>query len=60
VAGTICPTRPSAGYVLAGAGVRSGLAAGYLAGLLLVAWIAVELLILRSGRIVTGSRDQRP
>ena len=59
--------------------------AGYLAGLLLVAWIAVQLLILRryfflqpviagigaveillawrwqrSGRIVTGSRDQRP
>ena len=57
----------------------------YLAGLLLVAWIAVELLILRryfflqpviagigaaeillawrwhrSGRIVTGPRDQRP
>jgi hypothetical protein len=67
------------------AGARSGLAAGYLAGLLLVAWIAVELLILRryffpqpaivgagaaeillawrwqrSGRIVTGTRDQRP
>ena len=67
------------------AGVRPGLAAGYLAGLLLVAWIAVELLILRryfflqpviagigaaeillawrwqrSGKIVTGSRDQRP
>jgi hypothetical protein len=64
---------------------RPGLAAGYLAGLLLVAWIAVQLLILRryfflqpviagigaveillawrwqrSGRIVTGSRDQRP
>jgi hypothetical protein len=60
------------------------LAAGYLAGLLLIAWIAVELLILpryfflqpviagigaaeillawrwhRSGKIVTGSRDQR-
>ena len=67
------------------AGARPGLAAGYLAGLLLVAWIAVQLLILRryfflqpviagigaaeillawrwqrSGRIVTGSRDQRP
>jgi hypothetical protein len=27
--------------------VRPGLAAGFLAGLLLVAWIAVELLILR-------------
>jgi len=64
------------GYLLAGAG---------LAGLLLVAWIAVELLVLRryfflqpviagigaaeillawrwrrSGKIVTGSRDQRP
>jgi hypothetical protein len=85
VARTICPTRPSAGYLLAGAGARSSLAAGYLAGLLLVAWIAVQLLILRryfflqpvvagigaaeillawrgqrSGRIVTGSRDQRP
>jgi hypothetical protein len=49
------------GYLLAGAGlvmwvlestsiavgVRPGLAAGYLAGLLLIAWIAVELLILR-------------
>ena len=29
------------------AGARPGLAAGYLAGLLLVAWIAVQLLILR-------------
>jgi hypothetical protein len=70
---------------LIGSGVRPGLAAGYLAGLLLIAWIAVELLILRryfflqpviagigvaeillawrwqrSGKIVTGSRDQRP
>ena len=70
---------------LIAAGVRPGLAAGFLAGLLLIAWIAVELLILRryfflqpviagigaaevllawrwhrSGRIVTGSRDQRP
>jgi hypothetical protein len=33
--------------LLAAAGVRPGLAAGYLAGLLLIAWIAVELLILR-------------
>ena len=74
-----------AAAVLIAAGVRPGLAAGYLAGLLLVAWIAVELLILRryfflqpviagigaaeillawrwqrSGKIVTGSRDQRP
>jgi hypothetical protein len=72
-----------AAAVLIAAGVRPGLAAGYLAGLLLVAWIAVELLILRryfflqpviagigaaeillawrwerSGKIVTGSRDQ--
>ena len=71
--------------VLIGAGARPGLAAAYLGGLLLVAWIAVQLLILRryfflqpviagigavevllawrwqrSGRIVTGSRDQRP
>jgi hypothetical protein len=70
---------------LIGAGARPGLAAGYLVGLLLVAWIAVQLLILRryfflqpviagigtaeillawrwqrSGRIVTGTRDQRP
>jgi hypothetical protein len=70
--------------VLIAAGGRPGLAAGYLAGLLLIAWIAVELLILRryfflqpviagigiaeillawrwqrSGKIVTGSRDQR-
>jgi hypothetical protein len=36
-----------AAAVLIGAGRRSGLAAGYLAGVLLVAWIAVELLILR-------------
>jgi hypothetical protein len=36
-----------AAAVLIGAGARPGLAAGYLAGLLLVAWIAVELLILR-------------
>ena len=74
-----------AAAALIAAGVRPGLAAGYLAGLLLVAWIAVELLILRryfflqpviagigaaevllawrwqrSGRIVTGARDQRP
>jgi hypothetical protein len=33
--------------VLIAAGVRPGLTAGYLAGLLLIAWIAVELLILR-------------
>ena len=32
---------------LIGAGGRSGLAAGYLAGLLLVAWIVVEVLVLR-------------
>ena len=74
-----------AAAALIAAGVRPGLAAGYLAGLLLVAWIAVELLVLRryfflqpviagigaaeillawrwqrSGKIVTGSRDQRP
>jgi hypothetical protein len=74
-----------AAAALIGAGARPGLAAGYLAGLLLVAWIAVQLLILqryfffqpviagigaaeillawrwqRSGRIVTGTRDQRP
>jgi hypothetical protein len=74
-----------AAAVLIGAGARPGLAAGYLAGLLLVAWIAVQLLILqryfflqpviagigaaeillawrwqRSGRIVTGTRDQHP
>ena len=36
-----------AAAVLIGAGARLGLAAGYLAGLLLVAWIAVQLLILR-------------
>ncbi len=36
-----------AGAALIGAGGRRGLAAGYLVGLLLVAWIAVELLILR-------------
>jgi hypothetical protein len=36
-----------AAAVLIAAGVRPGLAAGYLAGLLLIAWIAVELLILR-------------
>jgi hypothetical protein len=36
-----------AAAVLVGVGGRSGLAAGYLAGLLLVAWIAVELLILQ-------------
>ena len=70
--------------MLIAVGVQPGLAAGFLAGLLLVAWIAVELLILRryfflqpvvagigaaeillawrwqrSGRIVTGVRDQR-
>ena len=70
---------------LIAAGARPGLAAGYLAGLLLIAWIAVELLVLRryfflqpviagigaaeillawrwqrSGKIATGSRDQRP
>jgi hypothetical protein len=74
-----------AAVALIGAGARPGLAAAYLGGLLLVAWIAVQLLILRryfflqpviagigavevllawrwqrSGRIVTGSRDQRP
>ena len=36
-----------AAAALIGSGVRPGLAAGYLAGLLLIAWIAVELLILR-------------
>src|SRR6201982_929521 len=36
-----------AAAALIGAGARPGLAAGYLAGLLLVAWIAVQLLILR-------------
>ncbi len=36
-----------AAAALIGAGARPGLAAGYLAGLLLVAWIAVELVILR-------------
>ena len=36
-----------AAAALIAAGVRPGLAAGYLAGLLLIAWIAVELLILR-------------
>jgi hypothetical protein len=36
-----------AAAVLIVAGARTGLAAGYLAGLLLIAWIAVELLILR-------------
>jgi hypothetical protein len=36
-----------AAAALIGSGERRGLAAGYLAGLLLVAWIAVELLILR-------------
>jgi hypothetical protein len=74
-----------AAAALIGSGARPGLAAGYLAGLLLIAWIAVELLILRryfflqpviagigaaeillawrwqrSGKIVTGPRDQRP
>ncbi len=32
---------------LIGSGARPGLTAGYLAGLLLVAWIVVEVLILR-------------
>jgi hypothetical protein len=75
---------PLAGVSALACSMRPGLAAGYLAGLLLVAWIAVELLILRryfflqpaiagigaaeillawrwerSGKIVTGSRDQR-
>ncbi len=36
----------AAGAVI-GAGARPGLAAGYLAGLLLVAWIAVQLLVLQ-------------
>ena len=36
-----------AAAALIGAGGRAGLAAGYLAGLLLVAWIVVELLVLR-------------
>ena len=36
-----------AAAALIATGARPGLAAGYLAGLLLVAWIAVELLILR-------------
>jgi Na+/proline symporter len=36
-----------AAAALIGSGARPALAAGYLAGLLLIAWIAVELLILR-------------
>jgi len=36
-----------AAAALIAAGARAGLAAGYLAGLLLVAWIAVQLLILQ-------------
>jgi hypothetical protein len=36
-----------AAAALTGAGGRPGLAAGYLAGVLLVAWIVVEMLILR-------------
>jgi hypothetical protein len=36
-----------AAAALIGSGGRSGLAAGYLGGLLLVAWIVVEVLILR-------------
>ena len=36
-----------AAAVLIGAGARPGLAVAYLGGLLLVAWIAVQLLILR-------------
>jgi hypothetical protein len=36
-----------AAAALIGAGARPGLTAGYLAGLLVIAWIAVELLILR-------------
>jgi hypothetical protein len=36
-----------AAAALIGSGARPALAAGYLAGLLLIAWIAVELLILQ-------------
>ncbi len=36
-----------AAAALIGSGERAGLAAGYLAGLLLVAWIVVEVLVLR-------------
>ena len=43
--GVAVPQLAAAALILLGA--RPGLAAGYLAGLLLVAWIAVELLILR-------------
>jgi hypothetical protein len=43
--GQAVPQLAAAALILAGA--RPGLAAGYLAGLLLVAWIAVQLLILR-------------
>lgn len=43
--GPAVPQLAAAALILADA--RPGLAAGYLAGLLLVAWIAVQLLILR-------------
>lgn len=43
--GVAVPQLAATALILLGA--RPGLAAGYLAGLLLVAWIAVELLILR-------------
>jgi hypothetical protein len=43
--GVAVPQFAAAALILAGA--RTGLAAGFLAGLLLVAWIAVQLLILR-------------
>ena len=43
--GVAVPQLAAAALIVAGA--RPGLAAGYLAGLLLVAWIAVQLLILR-------------
>ena len=43
--GVAVPQFAAAALIVAGA--RPGLAAGYLAGLLLVAWIAVQLLILR-------------
>jgi hypothetical protein len=45
LAGVAAPQLAAAVLILAGA--RPGLAAGYLAGLLLVAWIAVQLLILQ-------------
>jgi hypothetical protein len=43
--GVAVPQLAATALILLGA--RSGLPAGYLAGLLLVAWIAVQLLILR-------------